>query len=156
MASVKSGARRKLLAIASGGGHWVQLLRLRPAFEQCDVVYASVRQAYSDDVPGSSFVQIPDATRWGKLRLIWMAIRVGLLIARLRPDVIVTTGAAPGYVALRVGKMFRAKTVWLDSIANAETLSLSGKKVRRYADLWLTQWRHLETERGPFFSGSVI
>ena len=44
--------RRRVLAVASGGGHWVQLLRLRPAFEGCDVTYACVRPAYADDVPG--------------------------------------------------------------------------------------------------------
>ena len=29
--------RPKILAIASGGGHWIQLLRLRPAFSGADV-----------------------------------------------------------------------------------------------------------------------
>jgi len=47
---------QKVLAISSGGGHWVQLLRLRPAFEGCAVTYACVRPAYAEDVPGQAFV----------------------------------------------------------------------------------------------------
>ena len=44
---------------------------------------------------------------------------LGLLL-RHRPDVIVTTGAAPGYFALRFGKLLGARTIWIDSMANAE------------------------------------
>ena len=43
-----------------------------------------------------------------------------------------------------------------DSLANAETLSLSGAKVGRFADMWLTQWPHLERPDGPRYLGSVL
>jgi hypothetical protein len=46
--------------------------------------------------------------------------------------------------------------MWLDSIANAEELSLSGRKVGKHADRWLTQWPHLVEEDGPEFHGSVL
>lgn len=149
-------SKRRLLAISSGGGHWVQLLRLRPAFENLDVIYASVRQSYGEDVPGCKFVCIPDATRWGKIRLMLMAIRVAMLVLATRPHVVISTGAAPGYVALRIAKLIGAKTIWLDSIANAEKLSLSGSRAGNCADLWLTQWPELASESGPEYAGSVI
>ncbi|MEW6252351.1 MAG: UDP-N-acetylglucosamine--LPS N-acetylglucosamine transferase [Planctomycetota bacterium] len=147
---------RRILAIASGGGHWVQLLRLRSAFAGHAVTYATVARAYAADVPGCRFRAIPDATQWNKLRLLWLAFRVLLLVLRERPDVIVSTGAAPGYFALRLGKLLRARTVWLDSIANVETLSLAGRLAGRYADLWLTQWPHLARPAGPHFLGGTV
>jgi hypothetical protein len=70
--------------------------------------------------------------------------------------VIITTGAAPGYFALRVGKLFGARTIWIDSMANAETLSKSGQEVGKYADLWLTQWEHLARPQGPHYLGAVL
>lgn len=73
-----------------------------------------------------------------------------------RPEVIISTGAAPGYLGLRIGKWFGARTIWIDSIANAEKLSLSGQLVRNCADLWLTQWPHLARQDGPLFRGSVL
>ena len=149
--------KRKVLAIASGGGHWVQLLRLRKAFEGCDVTYSSVRHGYAADVPGERFVTVPDATRWDRLRLLWMAVRVAWLVLALRPDVVVSTGAAPGYVAIRVGKLFvGSRAIWIDSIANVEELSLSGQRAGKHADLWLTQWPHLARTDGPYFRGSVL
>jgi UDP-N-acetylglucosamine:LPS N-acetylglucosamine transferase len=78
------------------------------------------------------------------------------ILLRERPDVIISTGAAPGYFALRLGKWFGARTIWVDSIANVEKLSLSGQRVGKYADLWLTQWPHLARPEGPYFMGGVL
>ena len=148
---------RKILAISSGGGHWIQLLRLKPAFAGCNVIYASVRPDYISDLEeGDSYVTLPDATRWDRFRLVWMVLKVACTVIRLRPDVIISTGAAPGYIALRVGNLIGARTVWIDSIANSEVLSLSGQKAGKHADLWLTQWEHLATTDGPYYHGSVI
>jgi UDP-N-acetylglucosamine:LPS N-acetylglucosamine transferase len=146
----------KVLAISSGGGHWVQLLRLRPAFEGCSITFVTVDECYRDQVPGSSFAVIKDATRWNKLALVQMACQVAALLLRLKPAVVISTGAAPGYIAIRLAKMIGAKTIWIDSMANVERLSLSGAKVGKYADLWLTQWPHLAKPEGPHFLGAVL
>jgi UDP-N-acetylglucosamine:LPS N-acetylglucosamine transferase len=146
----------KVLAIASGGGHWVQLLRLRPAFERCDVAYVTVHQDYAEQVRGCRFYSITDATRWSRWGLVKMIFQVCIIVIRERPDVVISTGAAPGVVALRVGKWLKAKTIWLDSVANVERMSMSGICVRGFADLWLTQWEHLAQESGPQCKGGVI
>lgn len=160
------GRPKRVLAIASGGGHWVQLLRLRPAFDECDVTYVTVNPAYQSDVNGARFVVINDATRWNKFGLLKMAMKIAWIIGRVRPDVVITTGAAPGYFAIRIGKLIGARAMWLDSVANVEQLSLSGERVGAHADLWLTQWPHLARENktdgrdarptGPLYRGSVL
>ena len=147
---------KKILAISSGGGHWVQLLRLRPAFEGHKVVFATVQQSYAEEVEGHRFYAVTDATRWSRWKMIKMIGQVCLIILRERPDVVISTGAAPGAVALRIGKWLGAKTVWIDSIANVEKISMSGSKVGKFSDLWLTQWEHLTNDHGPSFRGGVI
>lgn len=149
-------APRRILAVSSGGGHWVQLLRLAPAFEGHRVTYVTVNAAYQADVPGQRFLSIPDATRWDRLRLFWLALRLLWILVMERPDIVISTGAAPGYFALRLGRVFGARTIWLDSIANVDVMSLSGLKVRKYADLWLTQWPHLALSGGPEYKGAVL
>ena len=42
---------QKIMAIASGGGHWVQLMRLRPAFDGMNVFYVSMDPSAAVDVP---------------------------------------------------------------------------------------------------------
>lgn len=147
----------KLLAISSGGGHWVQLLRLRPAFEGCECVYATVLEGYRADLgEGADFRVIPDSNRSNKVGLVRSALSIFWLVFRLRPDVVVSTGAAPGYFGVRFGKWLGARVVWVDSIANAEELSMSGAKAGSFVDLWLTQWPHLARQSGPHCFGSVL
>jgi len=151
-----STQKPKVLAISSGGGHWIQLLRLKPAFAGCRVTYATVRKGYENDFDGAEFALIHDGNRWSKINLLHSAAAVFWLMLRIRPDVVVTTGAAPGYFGCVFGRCFGARVVWIDSIANAEKLSASGLNARPFAHLWLTQWPHLESDSGPRYIGSVI
>lgn len=146
----------KVLAISSGGGHWVQLNRLRPAFDGCDLTFATVKESYRTQIKDAKFTVIPDANRSTKLQLLKSAYSIFRTIWKIKPDVVISTGAAPGYFAIRIGNLFKAKTIWVDSIANAETLSLSGQKAGKHADLWLTQWPDLAKEGGPQYAGNVL
>lgn len=148
-------SRQKVLAISSGGGHWVELLRLRPALEGHDIVYATVSELYRDQVDAPLRV-IPDVTRWNRLGLVRTAVSVLWLLVRERPDVVISTGALPGFFGVLLGKLLGARTVWVDSMANVDELSMSGEKARRFADLWLTQWPELARPDGPRYAGSVI
>jgi Oligosaccharide biosynthesis protein Alg14 like len=148
--------KQKVLAVASAGGHWVQLLRLRSAFERHNALYMSTNPDLARETAGARYVLVRDANMGDKIALLILASQVLLVIVRERPDVVVTTGAAPGFFALVIGKMFRAKTIWIDSIANAEELSLAGRKVRHWADHWLTQWPALAKKDGPRYLGSVL
>lgn len=150
------GRERRILLVASGGGHWVQLLRLREAWALQDAAYVTVQQSYRSEVPDARFYCVRDATRWDRWGLVCMAAQVVWVMLRERPHVVITSGAAPGVVALRVAKLLGARTVWLDSIANVGGMSLSGRRVSRFADLRLTQWQHLETPDGPVYRGAVL
>lgn len=148
----------RILAVASGGGHWRELLRLQPAFSTGPVSYATVESAYRSEVGDAPFYLLPDATRWSPTKMGALAARVLWLVRTQRPEVVISTGAAPGYWALRFAKARGARTIWVDSVANAESLSMSGRMVRPYADLWLTQWPHLAwcEGEGPEFAGRVL
>lgn len=144
------------MAVASSGGHWTQLMRVLPAFTSYEVVFVTVLKSYRSQVPKNRFYLINDANRWNKLRLVQVALKLVWILGKERPDVVVSTGAAPGYFALRLGRLFGAKTIWIDSITNIERLSMSGSLVGRHADLWLTQWPHLAKSEGPHYGGAVL
>ncbi|HXG48328.1 MAG TPA: hypothetical protein VNO52_11940 [Methylomirabilota bacterium] len=150
------GRSTRVLAVASAGGHFIQLLRLRPAWHGHDVTYVSTNPGYRALIAPSRLFVVRDASRWNGLGLLLQAIQVLFILLRVRPHVVVSTGAAPGYFALRLAKLFGARTIWVDSIANVEELSLSGRRVGPYADLWLTQWPHLAAPGGPRFAGAVM
>lgn len=142
--------------MASGGGHWIQLLRVLPAFEGAQQVFASVHPEQAADVPGRRLHVVTDANQWERLRLLRLACEMIWIVLRERPDVVISTGAAPGLFAVVFGRLLGARTIWLDSLANAEQLSLSGRLVRRFATLWLTQWPQVARPEGPEYAGSVF
>ena len=111
--------------------------------------------AYGKDVAEPIHV-VTDANMWEKLRLVRMLLEVLWVILKLRPDIVVTTGAAPGLAAISIGRLLGAKTVWIDSIANSEQLSQSGRQARRWATAWVTQWEHLSVGNSPQYWGSVL
>ena len=153
---MRKDKRPKILALASGGGHWIQLLRLRPAFAGARVTYATVTRELEQDVDGSAFYTFPDANRDRKFALIMQIMKIAWIVARVRPHVVITTGASCGYVALRLARILGARTLFMDSVANAEKLSLSAQLAQRHASVLLTQWPHLVQPEGPEYHGSVI
>ena len=147
--------RTKVLAVSSGGGHWIQLLRVLPAFDGAELVCVSVHADCAADVPGCRLHVVTDANQWERLRSLRLAFEMLVIVLRERPRVVVSTGAAPGFFALLFGRMLGARTIWLDSLANVDRVSLSGRMVRPFAGLWLTQWPELARPEGPEYAGSV-
>lgn len=147
---------KKILAISSSGGHWVQLLRVMPAFKGHNVVYVTVNQNYRDEVPYNRFYKVTDVTRWDKLKWIAAILKLSWILVRELPDVVISTGALPGFMGILMAKAMGKKTIWIDSIANVEELSMSGRRIGRFADLWLTQWSHLAKDGGPDYAGQVL
>lgn len=146
----------KVLAISSQGGHWIQLKRLLPAFEDSELVLISTFTSPPSLINNKSkYYSVVDASRWNKLRLIKQAFQVSLLVLKERPDKIITTGASVGVWAILAGRIIGSKTIWVDSIANYSKLSLSGKLVKKVATCHLTQWSHLVSDK-TIFKGSVI
>lgn len=148
--------KKKLLAVASSGGHWIQLLRLKPAFDANEVIFVSTSKGNAKEVDGYKFYNIINATRKSFWNFFIMFFQLFTIMRQVHPDIIITTGSAPGLMALVVGRIFRTRNVWIDSIANVNELSSSGKKARYFADLYLTQWKKLTKPGGPHFKGSVI
>lgn len=154
-----------IMAVASAGGHWIQLSRLVPAWKDCRVTYVTTdpklqrsieELSAAAGVKEMAFYCVAEGNRWQKMRLLRSLCQLAFLILRKQPDVVITTGAAPGFFALRLARILRKRTVWVDSIANADELSLSGRMAGAHADLWLTQWEHLAVQDGPQYHGAVV
>jgi UDP-N-acetylglucosamine transferase subunit ALG13 len=155
------GRRGWILGIASQGGHWTELQRLRHAFQPEDIQWVTTKSSGGSSVrePNVGFVRDADLQR--KFHLMILLFQVFWKILIIRPKVIVSTGAAPGWFAVVFGRLFGARSVWIDSIANPDRLSLSGKKARRWADEVWTQWPDrveaaTSSKRNVEFKGNVL
>ncbi|WFL75977.1 glucuronosyltransferase [Altererythrobacter arenosus] len=147
---------KRVLAVASGGGHWEQLMLLADAFAGHEVRFATTAAAQAEYFGVVDAMALPDCNLGQPLRSLGCAIvSLGHLV-RSRPDVVISTGAAPGLFCILWGRMLGAQTLWIDSIANAERLSLSGRLATRIAHRCLTQWEHLADGKRVQFAGGVL
>jgi UDP-N-acetylglucosamine:LPS N-acetylglucosamine transferase len=143
----------RVLGVSSPGSRWAELKAIALALGAEDAVL--VRAANSGDTRSDSPV-VTDFSLfsfWNLPACVW---QLGWLMARHRPQLVISTGAAPGVLALVIGKVFGARCVWVESLTSTEHLSLSGRIAGWFADLWLTQWPELATPRGPYFRGSLL
>lgn len=148
--------KKKILAVGSHGGHWIQLLRMCKGLEAAhELVYVSTHAKCAGMVEGHSFHKVMDFSRWNWYKMFPAFYNDISIILKEKPDVVITTGAAPGLIVLFVAYLLGKKTIWVDSIANVHHMSLCGQVAKKFAAKCYTQWKELE-EKGVDFSGNVI
>ena len=151
--------KTKILAISSPGGHWIQLNKIcNPLEEQFEIAYATPAAQYSTATKkgGRKIYAITDASADSKLNLIPLTLQLLSILIRERPKIVISTGAAPGVMAVLLCKFLPIKTIWIDSIANVKILSRSGRMVKNHANLVLTQWEDLSDNKNILYRGSVL
>lgn len=146
----------KILAVASAGGHWHQLCQICTAFEAEDLFYVTTMQGLPEKSGFSDFAIVQDCNQHTPFKALLSSVQILSVLMRTRPDVIISTGALPGLIAVFLGYLMRRRTIWVDSLANAEEPSSSGRKAKRFVSLWLTQWENVAQTVDGRYEGSLL
>lgn len=148
----------KLLLVCSTGGHLLQMMRLRTAWEPHERVFVTFEGVDSRTLLAGErvvFAHQPTNRSVPNLwRNFWLARRV---LREERPDLVISTGAGVAVPFLWQAKSFGAGAIHCDSITFSESLSISAHLVRPFVDRLLVQWpqlaeRHWKAE----YWGSVL
>ena len=121
-----------------------------------EVCYVSTFPDRESSVHGRRFRLISDFSRTDALKIVIVFIQAIRIIRSEKPDVIITTGAAPGLVMVFVGWLFRKKSIWIDSLANVKHLSLSGRIASWFVSRVYTQWEGLQDGRKIVYAGNIL
>ena len=156
MEAVLSATKGPILAASSGGGHWEELMLLRSAFEGFQVHYATTDLKIAEHHAVECVHIIPDCNQDTPLKSIICFFSALRLIVKTRPKVVISTGAAPGFFCILAGRLLGSRTLWIDSVANGEELSMCGRLSTAVAHECWTQWAHLSCENRPAYKGSVL
>lgn len=131
----------RALLVCSPGGHLLQMLRLRPAWEDLDPTWVTLKAADSRHLLRDSRVAWGVGPTNRSLRALLANLRVAWRVVRAeRPRVILSTGAALAVPFFLVGKLHGCHLVYVESLTRAEELSLAGKLVYPLADAFFVQW----------------
>lgn len=145
---------KKVLAVASYGGHWKQLCRLSEFLKRYDTTYLTTNKYEKKE--SNAVLYINDANKNDKFGLIILFFRALCIYLKVKPDIVITTGAAPGLMMILMSFIFRKKSIWIDSIANGSELSLSGKLAKKIATHTLSQWEDVAKKENVIYKGSLI
>ncbi|WP_289042492.1 UDP-N-acetylglucosamine--LPS N-acetylglucosamine transferase [uncultured Aliiroseovarius sp.] len=146
----------RILAVASAGGHWHQLGQICAGFDPADVTYVTTMDGLPQKSGFARYALVQDCNKNAPVKALICTVQMAGVLMRTRPDVVITTGALPGVIAVVLGWMIRRRTIWVDSIANAEQASSSGKLAKRFATVWLSQWEDVARAEGGRYEGSLL
>ncbi|WP_426573414.1 PssD/Cps14F family polysaccharide biosynthesis glycosyltransferase [Aquihabitans sp. McL0605] len=145
--------RPHALLVGSAGGHLAQLMRLSPWWD--DVI----RTWVTFDKPDATSLLASEAVIWAyhpTTRNIPNLLRNTVLafrhVRRLRPDVVVSTGAAVAVPFFLVARALRIPTVYVEVFDRIDSPTLTGRLVRPIATRFCVQW----PEQQAHYPGSVV
>jgi UDP-N-acetylglucosamine:LPS N-acetylglucosamine transferase len=149
-------SQSNVLLVCSGGGHWVQMSKLLPAFDGRKVTIATVDISVCTQYQNYEFVQVPDFNRSEPFKIIKGFYHIFKIVYDSKASCVISTGAAPGLLGLVAAKIMGKKTLWIDSIANPKQISLSGRIASYFVDELLTQWPDLSNGSNAKYKGRIV
>jgi beta-1,4-N-acetylglucosaminyltransferase len=157
----------RLLIVLGEGGHTTELLRLVDLLgDRYDYHYVVCKEdnlsADRIKCPGPIHsLSRPRGKRTGTLKAIFRTILVGIqslwVFFRVRPDAVLSTGPAISVPVSISGKLFGARIIFVETGSRVTALSMTGRIMYRWADLFFVQWPQL-AEKLPraIYAGRLI
>lgn len=149
----------KICFIASTGGHFEQLMMLKPLMDKYESIIITERTDYSVVKGDRKVYYLKQVNRHEKtflLKMIVNSIRSMKIFIKERPDVIISTGALATLPMCIFAKLLRRKIIFIESFAKVTSPTLTGKIVYKFADQFYVQWEQMK-EHYPdaIFKGGI-
>ncbi len=140
---------KKVIFAASSGGHLTELLKVQELFKEYDYLLVTEMTDVTRDLKDKYNIKYVDyGPNKNKIKYWWtifknLAKAIGI-VAKFRPDTVVSTGAQVGGFFCYIGKFFGAKVIYIETMAKIKELSGTGHNVYKIADKFYVQWKSLE------------
>ncbi|MCD6099209.1 MAG: capsular biosynthesis protein [Candidatus Marinimicrobia bacterium] len=152
----------KIALVCSSGGHLVELLFLIDAFKEHDIFFITYDTNEARNLPYKKYLlKSKDGTNpigTNPLKMVKAFFTIGKIIAKGKPDIIISTGSEIAIPAFILAKVLGIRTVFIESWCRIHTKSGTGKIVYYFSDLFLVQWEPLLRKYGKKarYWGSVV
>ena len=137
---------KKVIFISSMGGHLTELMQLKSIFKDYDYKIVTEKHKSTTGLKAKYKSKIDYLLAGNKdhlLRYLFIIpfniIKSLTIFLRFKPDVVVTTGAHTCVAMCYIAKLFRKKIIYIESFANIETKTLTGRLVYPIADIFIVQ-----------------
>lgn len=142
-----SKEKKKLCFAASSGGHFEQILMLKPLMDKYDSFIITEKTTYKAEVKDEKMYLLRQVNRKEILfpfELIINAFKSLYIFIKERPDVVVTTGVLAMIPICLIAKLFKRKLIYIESFAKVTSPNATGKLMYKFADQFYVQWPQMK------------
>lgn len=136
----------KLCFAASTGGHFEQLLMLKPLMDKHESFIMTEKTDYKTTVEGKKMYYMVQVNRREVLflpKMIWNSFKSLMIFAKERPDAVICTGVLAMIPMCLIAKLFGSKLIYIESFAKVTSPTLTGKLLYKFADQFYVQWESM-------------
>lgn len=142
--------KKKVMFISSTGGHFNELSQLKPLLKKYDYYIVTekekdkmyLKKKYKNKVSYLVY-GTKDHMLTYPFKLLYNTLKSFFIYLKFRPKVIITTGAHTAGPMCLIGKIFGSKIIFIESMANIKTKTITGRIVYKFADLFIVQWESM-------------
>ena len=141
---------KKVLFISSTGGHLSELLQLEPLFKKYDYHIITEKDESNESLKnkyGEKISFLPYGTRSKLFQYIFkytvLCFKSVYYYFKIRPKVIITTGTHTAGPICILGKIFGSKIIYIETFANRNKKTATGRLIYPIADLFIVQWEEM-------------
>ena len=135
----------KICLVGSSGGHLAHLNMLKPFWSREDRFWVTfdkedARSILKDEKMYPCYFPTNRNLK-NLIKNTFLAIRI---LRKERPDVIISSGAAVAVPFFYIGKLFGAKTVYIEVFDRIDKPTVTGKLVYPVTDKFIVQWAEMK------------
>ena len=137
----------KICFAASSGGHYEQLMMLKPLMEKYDSFVITEKTDYSAEAKGEKTYYMKQVNRrekdfiWQMGQNVWKSIDI---YRKEKPDVVICTGVLAMIPICLIAKLHGKKLIYIESFAKVTSATRTGKLLYKYADQFYVQWPEMQ------------
>lgn len=133
----------KICFAASSGGHYEQLMMLKPLMDKYDSFVITEKTDYSTKAKGEKTYYMNQVNRRER-DFIWQMIVNTLkaidIYRKEKPDVVICTGVLAMIPTCLIAKLMGKKLIYIESFAKVTSPTETGKLLYKFADQFYVQW----------------
>lgn len=133
----------KICFAASSGGHYEQLMMLRPLMEKYSSFVITERtsyQAQDEKIKTYYMAQVNRREKTFPVKMLANAFRSLWLFLCEKPDIVICTGVLAMIPMCLIAKIAGKKLIYIESFAKVTSPTETGKLLYKFADQFYVQW----------------
>ena len=141
----KTGKKIKVCLVGSSGGHLTHLYMLKPFWENKERFWATFdKEDARSLLKGEKLYPVYYPSNRSIKALIINTHRAIKILRKERPDLIISSGAAPAIPFFWIGKLMGAKTIYIEVFDRIDKPTISGNICYPVADKFIVEWEEMK------------